>query len=83
MTHRERLEEECAVLYGGETDIKKRFEILKDAYWQARNAGYCDAMAGRLMGGRPDAQTDYWEKACSLKYEVEELCNIYNEELGE
>ena len=83
MTYREQLEKKCSVLYGSETDIKKRFEILKDAYWKAHNAGYCDAMAGRLMGGESSYQTDYWEKACSLKYEVEALCHIYKEELGE
>lgn len=83
MTRKQQLEEACRPLYGKETDIKKRYKILKDAFWQAHNSGYCDAMAGRLMGGHPDRQTDYWEKACSLKYEVSALCDIYREELGE
>ena len=83
MTYKEELEAKCAVLFEGETDPKRRFAILKDAFWQARHAGYCDAMAGRLMGGRSDSQTDYWEEACRLKYEVEALCKIYNAELGD
>ena len=83
MTYKEQLEEKCSVLYGNEPDIKKRLKILTNAYWQATNAGYADAMAGRLMGGRSDAQTDYWERACSLKYEIAALCDIYKEELGE
>ena len=82
LTYREELEAKCAALYGSETNIRKRLAILKEAFWQAHNAGYCDAMAGRLMGGRADWQTDYWVTAGRLKDEVEALCNIYNEELG-
>ncbi len=83
MTRREELEMQCAVLFGKETDVKKRLAILRNAYWQATNAGYCDAMANRLMGGREDAQTDFWDKACSLKWEAAALCDIYSKELGE
>ena len=83
MTRREELEKSCAALFGGETDTAKRYEILKNAFWMAHNSGYCDYMAGILMSGRETAQTEYWEKACRLKWEVEELCEIYKEELGE
>ena len=82
MTRREELEVKCSALYGSATDIKKRLEILKDAYWQAHNSSYCDAMANRLMGGQSDYQTDFWEKACRLKWEVEWLIDIYKQELG-
>ncbi len=83
MTYREKLEKKCEVLYSSEGDIKKRLDILRDALWQASNSGYCDAMASREMSGIEDAQTRFWDKACSLKSEIGALCEIYEKEIGE
>ena len=77
-----RLEEECKAIYGDETDIAKRYEILQRAYFAAHNSGYNDAMAWELsMGGSP--RTDSWKAAIELQWEVEKLCGYYELELEE
>jgi len=77
-----RLEEECKTLYGEETDIKKRYEILKRAFFAAHNSGYNDAMAWELStGGSPS--THFWQQAIDLKWEVEKLCEYYELEVEE
>ncbi len=81
--YRKRLEKDCAVLFGGATDIRTRFSILKEAYFQANNSGFNDHMAWEASTGRDDSQIEFWENACRLKREVNALCNIYKEELGE
>lgn len=48
---KESLEKACAPLFCDETDLEKRLEILKDAFWMAHNSEFCDSMAGRLMAG--------------------------------
>ena len=62
----------------------KEFELqkiaaLSDAYFQAWNAGYCDAMANKLMSGIEDAETELWEKNCRNKYEIGELIDLLKE----
>lgn len=79
--YREYLEEKCKVLYGGTTDISRRFSILREAYFQSHNSGFNDHMAWEASTGRYDADIEFWDNACRLKYEVEALCNIYKEEL--
>ncbi len=81
--YREYLEEKCKVLYGNSTDIHKRYAILKQAHFQAFNSGFNDHMAWEASTGRYDANIEFWKNACSLKYEVRALCDIYKEELGE
>lgn len=79
---RKRLEEECKALYGEETDIKKRYEILKRAFFAAHNSGFNDAMAWELsIGGSPS--THVWQQAIGLKWEVEKLCEYYELEVEE
>ena len=80
--YREQLEEKCKVLYGSETDIGKRLSILQEAFYEAHNRGFNDHMAWEASTGRGNQyQIEFWEKSCRLKYEVEALCNIYEEEL--
>ncbi len=79
--YREYLEEKCKVLYGGTSDIRRRFSILSEAYFQAHNSGFNDHMAWEASTGRSGSDIDFWQNACRLKYEVEALCDIYKEEL--
>ncbi len=81
--YRESLEEKCKALYGSETDIHKRYAILKEAHFQAFNSGFNDHMAWELASGKESSGTSFWQEACRLKYEVRALCDIYKEELGE
>ncbi len=81
--YREYLEEKCKVLYGGTTDIRRRFGILGEAYFQAHNSGFNDHMAWEASTGRYDVDIEFWNNACRLKHEVEALCEIYKKELEE
>ncbi len=80
---RKSLEEKCKALYGSETDIRKRYSILKEAYFQSHNSGFNDHMAWEAASGRDDYEIRFWDQACKLKKEVSWLCDIYKEELGE
>ncbi len=82
MTDIEMLEAKCSVLFGKEKNIEKRLKILQDAFWEANNSNYADAMANRLMGGDSDSQTEYWLLCCSLRWEIGQLCDIYKKQLG-
>ncbi len=79
---RRRLEEACKAIYGDETDIKKRYEILKSAYFASHNSGYNDAMAWELsMGETP--RTRAWQEAIELEWEIKKLCEYYELEVEE
>ena len=65
----------------GMTDAQ-RLGRLSDAYFQAWNAGYGDAMANRLMAGKEDEQTRLWEKNCRHKYAIDELIGLLKETEG-
>ena len=74
------LEKKLSYLISPEMTAEKKMNALKDAFWRAHNAGYCDAMAGRLMGGKSDWQTDKWELDCRYKTEVELLLELLSSE---
>ena len=59
--------------------VTQQIAALSDAYFQAWNAGYCDAMANKLMSGIEDAETELWEKNCRNKYEIGELLDLLKE----
>ena len=68
-------DEKKALSYLINADMTKeqKLKALGDAFWQAHNSGYCDAMANRLMAGQEDAQTRQWEKNCRNKYAIDRL----------
>ena len=67
------LEGELSYLVNDTMTVGQKIKSLSDAYWEAHNSGYGDAMANRLMGGEEDEQTRLWEKNCGHKYEINEL----------
>ena len=76
---RQSLETALAYLVKDDMTAEQKIAALSDAYFQAWNAGYCDAMANKLMSGIEDAETELWEKNCRNKYEIGELLDLLKE----
>lgn len=76
---RQSLETALAYLVKDGMTAEQKIAVLSDAYFQAWNAGYCDAMANKLMSGIEDAETELWEKNCRNKYEIGELLDLLKE----
>ncbi|MBE6694347.1 MAG: hypothetical protein E7589_06255 [Ruminococcaceae bacterium] len=63
-----------------EMTTEEKLKALADSYWRAHNAGYNDYMAGQLMGGISNWETDRWELDCKYKYEVDRLYELLKEQ---
>lgn len=77
------LEKELSYLINAAMTTEQKICRLSDAYWQAHNSGYSDAMANKLMSGKEDEQTRMWEKNCKHKYEISTLIDLLDELLKE
>lgn len=73
------LEEKLFYLIKSTMTLEQKIKCLSDAHFQAWNAGYCDAMANKLMSGIEDFQTEMWEQNCRYKYQIDELLNLLQE----
>jgi len=62
---------------------EEKIGALRNSWWRSHNTGYCDAMAGRLMGGAEDWQTGQWEQDCREKYRVALLLDLLERDCGE
>ena len=75
------LEKELSYLVNDTMTVEENIRQLSDAYWQAYNAGYGDAMANKLMGGQEDEQTRLWEKHGENKYKISALLDLLKEQV--
>ena len=75
------LEKELSYLVNDTMTVEQKLKSLSDAYWQADNSGYGDAMANKLMGGQEDEQTRLWERNCEHKYEISALLDLLKEQV--
>ena len=75
----EELEKELSYLVNDSMTLEEKLKSLSDAYWEASNSGYGDAMANKLMAGEEDWQTLRWEKNCRNKYKLDALFDLLNE----
>ena len=73
------LEEMLSYLANGTMTIDQKLQSLSNAYWEASNSGYGDAMANKLMGGQEDEQTRLWEKTRKNKYKIDALIDLLGE----
>lgn len=73
------LEEMLSYLVNGTMTVEQKLKSLSNAYWEASNSGYGDAMANKLMGGQEDEQTRLWKKNCHNKYRIDELYDLLDE----
>ena len=75
----EELEKELSYLVNDSMTLEEKLKSLSDAYWEASNSGYGDAMANKLMAGEEDWQTLSWKKNCKNKYKIDALFDLLNE----
>ena len=73
------LEEMLSYLVNGTMTVEQKLKSLSNAYWEASNSGYGDAMANKLMAGQEDWETQKWEKNCHNKYKIDELYDLLDE----
>ena len=73
------LEKELSYLVNDSMTLEEKLKSLSDAYWEASNSGYGDAMANKLMAGEEDWQTLRWEKNCRNKYKIDALFDLLSE----
>ena len=73
------LEEMLSYLVNDSMTLEEKLKSLSNAYWEASNSGYGDAMANKLMGGQEDEQTRLWEKNCKNKYKIVALIDLLGE----
>lgn len=73
------LEEMLSYLVNDSMTLEEKLKSLSDAYWEASNSGYGDAMANKLMGGEEDWQTSLWQKNCRNKYKIDALFDLLSE----
>ena len=73
------LEEMLSYLIKDKMTVEEKLKSLSNAYWEASNSGYGDAMANKLMGGQEDEQTRLWEKNCKNKYKIDALIDLLGE----
>ena len=60
--------------------IEEKLKALRDSFWRSHNAGFCDYMAGREMGGEVSGDTELWDLDCKYKYKVDALIDLLKEE---
>lgn len=73
------LEEMLSYLVNDSMTLEEKLKSLSDAYWDASNSGYCDAMANKLMSGQEDEETRLWGKNCENKYKIDALFDLLDE----
>ena len=67
------LRQALSYLLDDKQPLPQQKERLSASYWEETNAGYGDAMAGRLMAGIEDAQTARWEQNCAHRAQIRRL----------
>ena len=73
------LEKELSYLVNDSMTLEEKLKSLSDAYWEASNSGYGDAMANKLMAGEEDWQTRLWQKNCRNRYKIDALFDLLSE----
>ena len=74
-----KLECELKLLIKQDMTIDQKIKVLSNSYWRAHNFGYGEAMAGRMMSGQEDAETEQFCWDYKHQYEVERLLTLLHE----
>ena len=62
---------------------EEKIKTLSDSFWRSQNFGYVEYMAGKMMSGINDSQTEQYNLDCKYKYEVNRLIELLKEVKGE
>ena len=75
----EQLEKDLSFLIKPGMTTEEKLKALRDSFWRSHNAGFCDYMAGREMGGEVSRDTELWDLDCKYKYKVDALIDLLKE----
>lgn len=70
------LEKELGFLFRPGMTMNEKMKALRDSYWRSHNSGYCDHIAGMLMGGIENGETEQHDLDCKYKWEVTRLLEL-------
>ena len=73
------LEEELSAIIKPSMTIDEKIKALSGSFWRSHNAGFCDYIAGMLMGGIENGETMQYDWDCKYKWEVEWLLDLLKE----
>lgn len=73
------LEKELSHLIRTDMTMDEKLKALESSYWRSHNAGYCDHIAGMLMGGIENEETKQHDLDCKYKWEVVRLSDMLME----
>ena len=77
------LESTLSYLIKPQMTTEEKIKALFDSFWRSHNSGFGDYMAGKMMSGISDGQTEQYELDCKYKYEVNRLLELLkNKEEG-
>ena len=76
------LEKELNYLIKPKMSTDEKIKALGDSYWRSHNSGYCDHIAGMLMGGIETWETKQHDLDCKYKWEVNRLLELLKESDG-
>ena len=57
----------------------QKIKALRDSYWRSHNTGYCEHIAGLLMGGIENGETKLHDLDCKHKWDVIRLLELLQE----
>lgn len=74
-----KLEADLSDFIEPDMSLEQKIKRLSNSYWRAHHFGYGEAMAGRMMSGHEDEETDQfcWDR--EHQYEVEDLLTLLSE----
>ena len=75
----EQLEKDLSFLIKPGMTTEEKLKALRDSFWRSHNAGFCDYMASREMGGEVSGDTELWDLDCEYKYKVDALIDLLKE----
>ena len=75
----EELEKTLKFLIKPNMTVDEKLKALGNSFWRSHNAGYCDHIAGMLMGGIENEETEMHDLDCRYKWEVNRLCDLLKE----
>ena len=78
-TEIKRLEITLSYLIKQDMTIDEKIKALSDSFWRSHNFGYGEYMAGKMMGGINNSQTEQYSLDCKYKYEVSRLIDLLKE----
>lgn len=76
------LENKLSYLIRPTMTVDEKLKALERSFWRSHNAGFGEHIAGMLMGGIDNGETEQYELDCKYKWEVSRLIDLLRESKG-